>query len=202
MDVDVVFFDLGDVVCQFQPDVRLVALAEPCHVEPDVVHRALFASGFDDECEIGQHDEAEVLRRVRALGFGGTVRELRRLWSLAFAPDDSVLALVGRVRAARRVAMLTNNGPVLREALPAELSHVAAAFDHVFFSCDFGIRKPDPALFAATLKKVGTPPHRALLIDDAGRNVESARTVGMHAYQFTDAPALEQELERAGLLTT
>ena len=200
MSIDLVMFDLGGVVCRFRPDVRASALAALCAVEEDEVRANLFGSGFDDECDRGEHDEAAVLARVRALGFRGGAAELRRAWTGAFEPDDAVLDLVARARPGRRTALLTDNGPVLLAALPVELPPVAAGFDHHLFSCLLGVTKPDPEAFRRALDRAGATAEQTFFTDDSERNVAAAATLGITAHHFTGAPGLRDALAAAGVL--
>lgn len=200
MSVDVVLFDLGGVVCRFRPDARLAAVAARCDAGVDEVRAALFTSGFDDECDRGEHDGAAVLARVADLGFRGGAAELRTAWATAFEPDPAVLDLVARARRTAPTALLTDNGPVLLAALPAELPAVAAAFDHLLFSCVLGATKPGADAFRRALDRAGAAAERAFFTDDSARNVAAATGLGIAAHHFTGASALEEALAARGVL--
>ncbi len=201
MSIDVVLFDLGGVVCRFRPDARAQALAAHCDAAEAEVRANLFTSGFDDECDRGEHDEPAVLARVRtALGFRGGVVELRRAWATAFVPDPAVLDLVARARRVAATALLTDNGPVLLAALPAELPAVADAFDHLLFSCVLGATKPGPEAFGGALERAGVMTRRAFFVDDSPRNVAAAGALGITAHHFIGPAALQEALAAAGVL--
>ena len=54
--------------------------------------------------------------------------------------------------------------------------------------------KPDPAIYRILLERAGLAPERAVFIDDSPKNVEGARTVGMHAIAFTAPSDLREAL--------
>jgi len=195
-----VMFDLGGVVCRFDPAARERSLAAACGVPMAVIHERIYASGFDAECDRGEHDEAAVLKRLRGLGFAGGFPELRRAWATAFEPDASVLELVSRVRRRHRTALFTNNGPVLRAALPAQLPTVFSAFDDIVFSHELGVTKPGPQAFRSALDRCGVSAVEAFFVDDSERNVSAAIALGMAGHHFTEVASLERALASAGLI--
>ncbi len=108
-------------------------------------------------------------------------------------PD--VLAFVREVATRVSVALLTNQGPLLREALPELAPGVCDAVgERLHATCEFGARKPDPAVFTRVLARHGVAPAHAAFVDDSPRNVEGARTAGLHALLYRDLPTLRQEL--------
>lgn len=200
-DVTTVLFDLGGVVCRFLQERRLAALAAASGLTEQEIYRRVWESGFDRECDEGAYCEAGVYRHVSdMLGLRCTYEEFRAMWALAWEPDPVVLRVAGEVRASARVGLLTDNGPVLLDALPVHFPELVAAFDPILFSCDVGALKPNPALFAAALKKLGDPPERVLLIDDSLRNVEGAQAFGLNGLHYRTELELRRGLAPLGLI--
>jgi 2-haloacid dehalogenase len=73
-------------------------------------------------------------------------------------------------------------------------------FKDIVVSGDERLVKPDPAIYALALKRFGLEGPDAVFVDDRLDNVEAAAAMGIHAVQFTDAPAFRAELVRLGLL--
>ena len=119
---------------------------------------------------------------------------LQSLWVLAFEPDEVVLTLVDRVRRHTRTGLLTNNPPLLLDALANFLPQVRRRFEPLLLSYEFGAMKPSAALFAAVLTRLGQPAHEILLIDDTAANIDEARAAGMHACLFTTVASLRAAL--------
>jgi putative hydrolase of the HAD superfamily len=67
-------------------------------------------------------------------------------------------------------------------------------------SCYLGLRKPDAAIYQATLDILGRPAERILFIDDRAENVDGAVKAGMKAIQFTGEESLRTELVSLGVL--
>ncbi|WP_158044394.1 HAD family hydrolase [Skermanella pratensis] len=77
---------------------------------------------------------------------------------------------------------------------------VLDAFDGIVVSGEVRLLKPDPAIYRRLLDDHGLSAGDTLFIDDVEKNVEGARSVGMHAVRFTDAATLRRDLTRYGML--
>ena len=58
-------------------------------------------------------------------------------------------------------------------------------FDHVTFSCELRLFKPQAAIYEHSFRGLNVAPEETLFIDDRQENVDGARAVGMHAELFT-----------------
>ncbi len=54
-------------------------------------------------------------------------------------------------------------------------------FDHVFLSCELGLEKPAPELYAEVVRQLGVPASDVLFFDDSEVNCEAARRCGLQA---------------------
>ena len=70
----------------------------------------------------------------------------------------------------------------------------------VYASCHLGLRKPDPAFFAAILADLDAKPEQCLFVDDRRENCEAAAGVGISVHVFDGAEGLRQRLQAAQLL--
>jgi putative hydrolase of the HAD superfamily len=71
-------------------------------------------------------------------------------------------------------------------------------FDHLTWSCDVGLVKPDPAIYLHTVKKLKVAPGQALFIDNLEKNTAGAEAVGLEAALFQNVEQLQRDLERRG----
>lgn len=69
-------------------------------------------------------------------------------------------------------------------------------FDVIVYSAEEGICKPDPEIYRRALTRLGVAAHEAVFVDDRLKNVEGARRLGIHAFQYTDTASVKQEIER------
>lgn len=199
--ITTVLFDLGGVVCRYDPSERLALLAADCGLEPDEVHRRVWASSLSLDFELGRYTTPEWYGLVReALGLRMDADRFLGVMLTALAVDHEVIALVDRIRARTRTAMLTDNPPLLVEALPTHFPEIAPRFDPFLISCELGLLKPSRESFEAALARLGEPAANVLFIDDIEANVLGARACGIEAVQFTSAAGLRADLVRYRVL--
>jgi putative hydrolase of the HAD superfamily len=187
-------FDLGGVVCRFEPESRLRALTQVTGRSAAEIHAAIWDSGLDRQAELGEIDERALHSRLlAALGADIDADALRAAWSLAFEPDDDVLALIDRL--AVPAVLFSNNGPIVDRGLDHELSNVRARFAHVLLSWRLGAVKPDPAAYEAVAARLAVEEGaQVFFVDDSPENVAAARARGWHAEAFVDVATLQRQL--------
>jgi putative hydrolase of the HAD superfamily len=180
---------------------RLAALAALCNSTDAELDAAIWASGLDDEFDRGKYSREGILALFRQrFGFRGDADALARAWVAGFAPDPALLAVVDDIRPGTLLVILSDNGPVLRAALPSLLPEVGRRFQHIFFSCETGELKPASRMFTTVSRALERRPERLLFFDDLPANVRAARELGWHASVYTDPPAAAAILAEAGLL--
>ena len=200
INLRLVFFDLGDVVCQFLPERRLVAFASETPLSAEEIQHELWDSGFSDDCDAGRYSGSQMYAHMcQRLGVSLPQREVRRLWVLAFEPNAEVLTIAAAVRRHLPTGLLTNNPPLLKEALPEFLPSIKPRFDPIIFSYQHGARKPSPDLYDSVVRSTGVSAHEILLIDDSQTNVQGAQSAGWQAVHFHSPNGLRKALGDLGL---
>ncbi|GAA2815282.1 HAD family phosphatase [Saccharopolyspora taberi] len=195
-----VVFDYGEVISE--PTPALPALAGMLGVDADEFARAYYAErvAYDRGCT-----DLEFWHAVAA-HFGA-------------APDDSLVnALTGHDivgwlhidaeavqliedldRAGVPLAVLSNAPSSFGRAV--EQQPWAGHFQHLVFSGDLEVVKPDEAIYRALLDVLGARPAECLFFDDRQDNVDAAIRAGLHASIWQGAAAARRELAARGLLT-
>ncbi len=97
-----------------------------------------------------------------------------------------------------KIGVLSNMGDGTRDHLLREHAFLQT-FDHLTWSCELKIAKPEPAIYLHSLKNLGVQADEALFIDDIQRNIDAARALGIHGVLSTDVSSLREELTRLGL---
>lgn len=71
----------------------------------------------------------------------------------------------------------------------------------VFFCSGYlRLRKPHPEIYRLAIEVLQRPAGEIIFIDDREKNTAEARSLGLHAIQYTGSAALRAELETLGLL--
>jgi 2-haloacid dehalogenase len=77
-----------------------------------------------------------------------------------------------------------------------------AWFEGIVVSGEEGVAKPDEEIFSLLLDRYGVDPTTAAYVDDTMVHVETARRLGLTAFQFTDAVTLRSDFAAVGLPVT
>lgn len=194
-----VVFDYGEVLSE--PTVEVPNLAALAGVE-----EAVFSAAYWAEREAYDRGlaDTEYWQRVVAYGAGTvdaqTAAKLTDLdiqgWACT-VPES--LALVRELRAAGVPMALLSNAPTTF-ARHLERQEWIGLFDHLLVSGDLGYAKPDAAIWAELIERVGVAAAEVLFVDDKPTNVAGAREAGLQAEVWSDAAAMRSRFVQRGLL--
>lgn len=177
-------FDWGGVFTEGTFDASAVrALAERSDLDPARIEGPYL--DLMAEFETGAFDLAGFHRRfVEATGVTLDEATFTETFLGAVRERKAMFAVLGAIPADYTVGMLSNNVPVLCDRVRADPR--MQRIERFVFSNEIGVRKPDPAAFAALTDVLGVPPEATVFVDDAERNVRAARALGYETIHLTD----------------
>jgi len=199
--LELVIFDMDQVLCRYDLPLRLRRLAQLCGLTPEAVRAAIWESGFEPAAEAGAFDSGAYLA-----GFGERlgIPLSRSQWvaarRMAMTPRPEMLALVATLKRRVAVALLTNNGFLTKETMSDLFPELPPLFEaHLSVSAEFGARKPDAEVYRRLLGRVGVAPGAVLMVDDSAANVAGAEAAGLHGHVFDGVRGLASRLAQFGL---
>lgn len=197
-----VIFDLDDVLCHYDLGQRLRALSRISGKRPRDIRAAIWDSGFEDDSDAGGYpDPAQYLAEFgRRIGHPITRGEWIAARREAMTPSPEVLDLARRIGETARMAIYTNNGPLLKLHLDEIFPEAAAIFAERYCSYEFATKKPDPNSFLRLLRTLDVAPGDAWFIDDKRSNVQGARMAGLTGHHFRSQAALAADARALGLI--
>lgn len=125
---------------------------------------------------------------------------LIRKWAKEVAkPKMDMVELAKRCKRARPTYLLSNcMENMIDEYLPREV--LSPCFDGLFLSNEMRLVKPTAEAFFYVLDALNLSPDQVYFYDDNARNIEVAKSLGIHATLFTSVEACEKDLKEKGLL--
>ena len=201
-DIKLIIFDMDDVLYRFYPKRRVAYFSQIIGKSAPEIREAWFLSGWEARAEAGAFETgAEYLAAFnRIIGYEFTREEWIEGRRLAMEPDPQAISLLRVLAKQTGVAMLTNNGALLRECLPMLTPDLAEIFgSRLHASYEFGARKPDPLVYSRLIGFHGFEARHSLFVDDRPENVEGARAAGLHAHLFSGIEELRHVLWGLGL---
>jgi glucose-1-phosphatase len=197
-----VIFDMDGVLDRYDLGARLDRLATATGKSAAAIHAAIWKSGFEDAADAGKFSAEEYLK-----GFGERVGApvSRATWiaarRAAMHPDRDVLELAKRLKQHTAIAVLTNNGFLVKDAFCELFPELPPLFgERLHVAAEFGAKKPDPEVYRRLVARHGIAPQTAMMIDDKPENVEGAEMAGLAGHRFAGIEGLEREFRARGLL--
>jgi 2-haloacid dehalogenase len=194
-------FDLGGVLLDWNP-------------------RYLYRTLFDDEqamerflseiCTLEWHEAHD-----RGVSFEHSASELAvmhpehadliRAWGerseeMVGGPIDATVEILADLRARGVPCYALTNMEAETYPLRRERFEFLRWFDGTVVSAQEGTVKPDPEIFRRLLDRFGLVAERTVMVDDAERNIATARSLGMQTVLFRSPDQLREWLVAAGLL--
>ncbi|EGD07296.1 HAD-IA family hydrolase [Xanthomonas vesicatoria] len=193
--------DFDGVLASYSRPRRLAALATAAACTPQRVQQVLFEQGLERAYDAGAIDTQAYLTQL-SNGLGQPID--RATWIAARVAacraDPAAVAQVLAVSTTTAVAVLTNNGPLMAEAIVQIVPSLFPLLQgRILCSGALGGRKPQLEVYQRALAQLDAEPARTLFVDDLFVNVRGARAAGLHADTVRDARALRRVLKRYGL---
>jgi len=112
---------------------------------------------------------------------------------------DGTEALLSRISRTYKKACLSNTNEILWPPV-RDTFGLGGLLDAYYLSHEMGMLKPDKEAFEYVIQDLDTAPERIAFFDDLELNVNSAKEVGMHAFQTRGLKELENKLEWLGVI--
>jgi putative hydrolase of the HAD superfamily len=198
-----VIFDFGGVLCFPPTDAQIASAAERCGISvPEFLaafwlNRIEYDAGTLGPREYWQGIANKIERRLDEEWLADMRQREIDFWS---AYDTRVVEWVRELHGSGfKTGILSNLPSPLGQHL-RQTHGFLDPFDHVTFSYELHVVKPEPAIYEHMIRGLGVPPGQALFLDDRPENVEGARAVGLQAELFASwEDFLRDTPERYGL---
>ncbi len=193
-------FDVGMVLLRFDFSRTIHRLTPRCSVPAKQIAGLFWESGLVDDYDRGRIScEAFATETSRRIGFAGTPEELLEAWSDIFDANPPMLERVLRWKSRGLPLFLLSNTCESHVRFFTGRWDIFREFDGAIYSCRVGSLKPEPAIYQALFSGHGIDPTTAVFIDDRPENIQTARTLGLHAFEYRDETTLTAELASMGL---
>jgi len=187
IQIRAVVFDYGNVISlsQLQPNIEGMAAICKLPMPRFQEHYWRFRPAYDRGDLTANSYWAAVLREEGRELTKEEVSKLVELDSESWGrPNPAVLQWVEQLRQAGiQLAVLSNMPLEISRYLEANRPWLAL-YQHLMFSCDLRLVKPDPAIYHACLKTLNMAPQEVLFLDDRMDNVQASANLGIHSFLF------------------
>ena len=202
MSFQAVIFDLGGVVLG-SPLHAIAHYEKELGIEAGAVNRVVASTGEAgawSKLERGIFDLEEFFpafeKDCADAGFTISASTMFERMAVESAPRPTMLRAIERLREeGLRTAALTNNWATGDPGPNPLRPH----FDEFVESAIEGLQKPDPRIYELVLGRLGVTAEKSVFLDDIGRNLKTARKMGMTTIKVDDpAEALSALQDQVG----
>ena len=183
-EVQVIVSDFGGVVCTFDYRIFCQRLAERTGLSSEAIHACAFGCGLQTQLESGQLTGATYHRRLmEQLGIAIPYDEFCDLYGDIFTEIPGMLGVLRRLQTRYPLVLLSDTNEIHFGFVRRRVESLRL-FDHLVLSYEVGVMKPDPRMYEEVVRRARVPAQACLFMDDRLANVEGAKRLGMHAFQF------------------
>lgn len=199
MAIRAVLFDIGGVVVD-SPFAAMARFEQQHGLLPGSLNSVIVTGGPDGawaRLERGELDLESFYRafetEAASLGVRVDARAFMEALRQSMRPRPQMLAAIERIRKRQLLTgAITNNwlDP------SSDMLSLRIYFDVFVESARTGLQKPDPRIYQLACEELGVEFHQAVFLDDIGRNLKSARLLGMATIKVAEPAAALRELEQ------
>jgi putative hydrolase of the HAD superfamily len=181
-----VIFDMDDVLCHYDLGRRLRALSRLSGKTPRDIRAAIWDSGFEGDSDAGGYPDPEeyLAEFCRRIGHELTKAEWIEARRQSMTPRPEILDLARAIGRSARLAIYSNNGPLVKQHFAELFPEAAEIFSERYCSYEFATKKPDPTSFTRLLGRIGGVAAETWFIDDKRSNVQGAVMAGLIGHHF------------------
>ena len=188
--VEAVIFDLGGVILNIDYTLTAEAFMKLGLTNFDEVYSQLCQTELFDRFETGEISTFHFINRVLdQLPRGCNGNQVVHAWnSMILDFPQERLDFLDGLKENYRIFLLSNTNDIhmemVRRSQEKTTGHnrLEDYFEHVYLSCEMGLRKPDPEIFLRVCREQGLDPSKTLFIDDSPQHVEGAKAAGLQAH--------------------
>jgi FMN phosphatase YigB (HAD superfamily) len=198
---DVLLFDLGRVVINFDLQRTLEAWAAQAGCRPDDLIGRFSRDDTFWQYETGKLTDAEFFAALRGkLGIALTDAQLLEGWNATFIGEmPGIAPLLARAAQHLPLYAFSNTNSAHVAHFSQHFADVLGHFREIFLSSSMGLRKPHAAAYEYVIKAIGVPAGRIVFFDDLIDNVEAARASGLKAIHVTSSDDVARALAALGI---
>ena len=198
-----IYFDLGNVLVNFDHHRGARQMAEVAGVSKRLVWEIVFESDLELEYERGAITTREFYEMFCArTGARPDYAALLLAAADIFELNENIVPLVAELRdRGNRLGVLSNTNESHWDFIAdGRFPIVQDYFERYALSHEMRSAKPDLAAYRIAAELAGVAPEEVFFTDDRLENVAAARNAGFDAVQFVGVEALRDELNARGIL--
>lgn len=200
--IQMVYFDLGNVLLHFDHQLSCQNLGRLFKVSPSEVQQVVFESGLEDRYETGEVSTQEFYEllcdRWRQKP---PLSEVCHAAADIFTINYPTVSLLAQLKAAGyRTGILSNTCEAHWQFVAdGRYRFLVDFFESLILSYEVKSMKPDSKIYQAAIDEAQLEAEEILFMDDRQENVDGALEAGLQAVHFTHGHRLAHDFHQHGI---
>lgn len=202
MATNFIYFDLGNVILNFDHQRANKNVSRLCNVPAADVNRAMFESGLEERFERGALTPDQFANSFFAeLNAECDTKDLMDGMSDIFDLNEPVVPLIKKLSECNpQLGILSNTCAAHWDWAMRTYPVITQYFKIRVLSFEVQSMKPELEIYQAAIASANLPAEEIFFVDDRADNVAGAIEAGLDAVLFTSAESLELELVSRNVL--
>jgi len=200
--INVIIFDLGNVLVDFNHHIAADRVAKFTDKSPDKIFNIFFDSELTGLFEEGKISPKEFFLKIKdMLNLELDYDSFLPIWNEIFFLTKENLAVYNLAKQLKnnyKIALLSNINILHFDYLKKKFP-VFDAFHNIITSYEVGARKPSPLIYKKTLDILESLPHQVFYTDDRPELAQSAKELGIRGFVFRGIEQLKEDLINSGV---
>ena len=187
-----IIFDWGGVIINIDYNRTLDAFREMGMTNFESHYNQLEQKEIFDRLDTGHASGEEFFAFIKGeMPNGTTIKQIQDAWNamLLDFPEENFKLLKVLKNKYRTFLFSNTNEPHLEYYFQKlknwyKIDAMDPLFEKAYYSCRFGMRKPNPESFRKIIRENNLDPAETLFIDDSIQHVEGAKVAGLNAYHL------------------
>lgn len=200
--IEVIFFDLGNVICPFNPypisEKLLPFVRRREFQDPRKIFSYLFdfGNGAINSYETGKVSSLEFFQSLKeCFELSISFEAFKPIWNDIFWENVEVSEIIRSLKGKTKLGLLSNTNPLHFDHILSKFP-VVEVFDKWLLSYEVGFKKPSTQIFQKAIHWAGVEPEKILFIDDTQGHVEAAASLGIQGIHFASTRQLKEDLTK------
>lgn len=198
--VENIVFDLGGVILDIDYNLTRAAFEKLGVVHFDEMYSQSTADRLFQKLETGKISEEDFYKEFnQCTGLHLSPKEIRDAWNamLLHFREDSLQSL-NELGHRYKIFLLSNTNHIHITCFKNIFNEKKRDkpfdeyFTRAFYSCNIGLRKPNPECYEWVLNELSAEARKTLLIDDSEGNIEGAKKAGWQTLYLRPTQKIEQ----------
>ena len=199
MTISTVFFDLGNVLIDFDPHLMLFHFEKISHKKRADLEKILSDFPPWHAYELGKTTTDDFIASLKnELDLFGKKEEIEHACCAIFTLNSQMVSILLALKKRYKLALISNTCHMHFNYLSNQYP-IFHLFDKILLSHEVNLKKPDTKIFLKALESMGSKPDESVFIDDILSHIEAAKKCGMKAIHFKNASLLEKQFSVLGI---